>query len=263
MKFLKSFLVIVLFLAFNIVIDALTGVFIPGLIAVLKTGDFLKSANYMVYGLLAGQLVKLTILAIYMDKRDKTFYRNFTQRYIKNEKLERPLRFVGIGLGTVGFGLLLTNIIMKAMAGTELLTSALNLMENAFNAQTNLDGLVLILTVAVGAPIVEELLFRGVLFEELNRFVSVKTTIFLTALIFSLYHFNILQSPNTFVMGLVLAWTYYKTRSIKASIIIHATNNILALIPIIDQGLSPIGIGIYIIFMVIGLYSLKTLRQKA
>lgn len=217
----------------------------------------------MVYGLLAGQLVKLTILAIYMDKRDKTFYRNFGQRYIKNEKLENPLRFVGIGLGTVGFGLLLTNIIMKAMAGTDLLTSALKLMENAFNAQTNLDGLVLILTVAVGAPIVEELLFRGVLFEELNRYVSVKTTIFLTALIFGLYHFNILQSPNTLVMGLVMAWTYYKTRSIKASIIIHATNNILALIPIIDQGLSPIGLGIYIIFMVIGIYSLKTLRQNA
>lgn len=263
MKFLKSLLIIVLFLAFNIIIDALTGVFIPGLIAVIKTGDFLKSDNYLVYGLLAGQLVKLTILAIYMDKRDKTFYRNFGQRYIKNEKLENPLRFVGIGLGTVGFGLLLTNIIMKAMAGTDLLTSALKLMENAFNAQTNLDGLVLILTVAVGAPIVEELLFRGVLFEELNRYVSVKTTIFLTALIFGLYHFNILQSPNTLVMGLVMAWTYYKTRSIKASIIIHATNNILALIPIIDQGLSPIGIGIYIIFMVIGIYSLNTLRQRA
>lgn len=263
MKFLKSLLIIVLFLAFNIIIDALTGVFIPGLIAVIKTGDFLKSDNYLVYGLLAGQLVKLTIFAIYMDKRDKTFYRNFGQRYIKNEKLENPLRFVGIGLGTVGFGLLLTNIIMKAMAGTDLLTSALKLMENAFNAQTNLDGLVLILTVAVGAPIVEELLFRGVLFEELNRYVSVKTTIFLTALIFGLYHFNILQSPNTLVMGLVMAWTYYKTRSIKASIIIHATNNILALIPIIDQGLSPIGIGIYIIFMVIGIYSLNTLRQRA
>ena len=263
MKFLKSLLIIVLFLAFNIIIDVLTGVFIPGLLAVLKTGDFLKSANYMVYGLLAGQLVKLTILAIYMDKRDKAFYRNFGQRYIKNEKLENPLRFVGIGLGTVGFGLLLTNIIMKAMAGTELLTSALKLMENAFNANTNLDSLVLILTVAVGAPIVEELLFRGVLFEELNRYVSVKTTIFLTALIFGLYHFNILQSPNTLVMGLVMAWTYYKTRSIKASIIIHATNNILALIPIIDQGLSPIGLGIYIIFMVIGIYSLNTLRQNA
>lgn len=263
MKFLKSFLIIVLFLAFNIIIDALTGVFIPGLIAVIKTGDFMKSADYMVYGLLAGQLVKLTILAVYMDKRDMTFYRNFGQRYIKNEKLERPLRFVGIGLGTVGFGLLLTNIIMQAMAGTDLLTSALDLMENAFNAKTSLDSLVLILTVAVGAPIVEEILFRGVLFEELNRQCSVKTTIFLTALIFGLYHFNILQSPNTFVMGLVLAWTYYRTQSIKASMIVHATNNILALIPIIDQGLSPLGICIYLGLMAIGIYSLRTLRHDA
>lgn len=263
MKIFKSILIILVFLGFNIAIDALTGVFIPGLIAVLKTGDFLKSADYMVYGLLAGQLVKLTILAIYMDRRDKSFYRDFGQRYIKNEKLERSIRFVGIGLGTVGFGLFLTNIIMQIMAGTDLLTSALDLMENAFNAKTNLDGLVLILTVAVGAPIVEELLFRGVLFEELNRHCSAKTTIFLTALIFGIYHFNILQSPNTFVMGLVLGWTYYRTQSIKASIIVHATNNILALIPIIDQGLTPIGIGIYIIFIAIGIYSLNTLRQKA
>lgn len=64
-------------------------------------------------------------------------------------------------------------------------------------------------------------------------------------------------------MGLVLAYVYYKTRSIKASIIVHATNNILAMIPFLDQGLSPVGICIYTAFLIIGIYSLITLRRNA
>lgn len=64
-------------------------------------------------------------------------------------------------------------------------------------------------------------------------------------------------------MGLVLAYVYFKTKSIKGSIIVHATNNIIAMIPILDQGLSPIGLTIYGTFLIIGIYSLITLRQKA
>src|SRR5699024_11766757 len=60
---------------------------------------------------------------------------------------------------------------------------------------------------------------------------------------------------------LVLAYVYYKTGTIRAPIIIHATNNILATIPIIDQGLTPLGITINIVLIVIGLYSLITLRK--
>ena len=139
----------------------------------------------------------------------------------------------------------------------------MELLEKAFTAKGPIDGIIILLVVAIGAPLVEELLFRGVLFEELNRECSVKATIFLTALIFGCYHFNIIQSPNTFFMGLVLAYVYYKTRSIKASIIVHATNNILAMIPFLDQGLSPLGICIYIVFLIIGIYSLITLRRNA
>lgn len=75
-----------------------------------------------------------------------------------------------------------------------------------------LDGIIIIFAVVIGAPIVEEILFRGVLFEELKKETSFKMTIFLTALVFGIYHFNILQTPNTFFMGLVLGYVYYKTK---------------------------------------------------
>ena len=152
---------------------------------------------------------------------------------------------------------------MKIFAGTDQLSSAMKLLEKAFSPKGPVDGVIILVVVAIGAPLVEELLFRGVLFEEIKRECSLKNTIFLTALIFGFYHFNIIQSPNTFFMGLVLAYVYYKTKSIKCSIIVHATNNILAMIPFLDQGLSPIGLAIYGTFLIIGIYSIITLKRNA
>ena len=258
-RFIKSFFIIMCFLIINILIDAVSGSTVPMVISTLKTGNPLDYISYIAYGLLAGQLIKALILVFFIRKRRKTLINKYQRPYIFNEKLENPLSFVGIGLGTVGFGLILTNLIMKAFEGSEMLGKAIELMENAFSAQRPIDKIIMMVTIAIGAPLVEELLFRGVLFEELNRHASKKTTIFLTALIFGLYHFNIIQSPNTFMMGLILAYVYNKTKSIKAPIIVHATNNLLATIPMVDQGLSWQGIILYGIFLIIGIYSLKTL----
>lgn len=262
-KSIKAFFIIMGFVFANVLIDLITGASIPGIIAYVNDGDVLKANDYMVYGLLFGQLVKLTILYFYIGKRDKTFRNDIGRRYIKNDKISNPLVLVGIGVGTVGFGQILVNLIMKAMDGSTLVSDALDLLEKAFSAKGPIDGMIILLVVAIGAPLVEELLFRGVLFEELRKECSLKMTIFLTALVFGVYHLNILQSPNTFFMGLVLANVYYKTKSIKGPIIVHATNNILAMIPFLDQGLSPIGLLIYEIFLIIGIYSLITLKRKA
>ncbi|WP_311491458.1 CPBP family intramembrane glutamic endopeptidase [uncultured Anaerococcus sp.] len=262
-KIIKTFFIIMSFLLVNVIIDVITGASIPSIIAQVKDGDFLKASGYVIYGVLCGQVVKLAILYFYIKKRDKTFRSKYNRRYISDAKIKDPLTLVGIGIGTIGFGQLLTNLIIKAFAGTEILKSSMDILQNVFNAKGIVDGIVILIVTVIGAPLVEELLFRGVLFEEIRKECSVKTTIFLTALMFGYYHFNIIQTPNTFFMGLVLAYVYFKTKSIKASIIVHATNNILAMIPFLDKGLSPIGICIYTVFLIIGIYSLITLRRKA
>lgn len=259
---LKIILIIIGFLFFNILIDIIAGAFVPDFVAKTVTGDAQNAKDFAIYGILSGQTAKLIILAIFIKIRDKRFKNNLNRNYIQREKIGKPIKLVGVGLGTVGFGLLLTNIIMKAFAGTELLQSALDLMENAFKVNGPIDGLILILAVVVGAPVVEELLFRGVLYEEIRKETSIKMTIFLTALLFGLYHFNIVQTPNTFFMGLVLAYVYHKERSIKAPIIVHAVNNSMVMVPILDQGLSPIGIVTYVVLISIGLYSLKNLNKR-
>lgn len=261
-RFIKTFLIIIGFLIFNIFIDAIVGLFVPGFISNIKTGNILNSKDFAAYGILAGQILKMIILTFFIKKRNKAFVAKLNRRYIQMEKIDKPIKLVGVGLGTVGFGIMFTNIITKVFAGSELLKSANDLMESVFKVNGPLDGIIIIFAVVFGAPIVEEILFRGVLFEELKKETSLKMTIFLTALVFGIYHFNILQTPNTFFMGLVLAYVYHMERSIKAPIIVHAVNNSLVMVPILDQGLSPIGIVIYVALISIGLYSLKNLNKK-
>lgn len=262
-KIIKTIFIIMAFVFANLLIDIIVGASLPSLMAIIIDGEISKANDYMVYGLLFGQLIKLSILYFYIGKRDETYRKELSRRYIKNERISNPLILIGIGLGTVGFGQILVNLIMKVMEGTNILSDALKLLENAFRAKGPVDGLIILIVVVIGAPLVEELLFRGVLFEELRRECSVKVTIFLTALVFGIYHLNILQSPNTFFMGLVLGFVYYETKSIKGPILVHATNNILAMIPFLNQGLSAIGFLIYGTLLIIGIYSLRTLRQKA
>ena len=82
------------------------------------------------------------------------------------------------------------------------------------------------LSVAIFAPIVEELLFRGTLEEKfLQQGYSPTKAIIISSLIFGLIHLNPVQIPFAFCIGSVFGWLYYKTRSVVPGIIGHFLNN--------------------------------------
>ncbi|MDR2886238.1 MAG: CPBP family intramembrane metalloprotease [Rikenellaceae bacterium] len=86
-------------------------------------------------------------------------------------------------------------------------------------------GWLTILTTVVMAPILEELLFRGLLqHSTVNRYGPV-AGIVIAAAVFGVIHFIPQQVVNAFALGLVLGWVYYKTRSLTAVILMHAANN--------------------------------------
>lgn len=86
--------------------------------------------------------------------------------------------------------------------------------------------------VAVIAPIVEELIFRGVIMYGLMRNYRTGTAIFYSGLLFALFHLNPWQFPATFVLGLLLGWLMIRTRNILLCIAGHAINNLLVLLTI-------------------------------
>jgi membrane protease YdiL (CAAX protease family) len=81
------------------------------------------------------------------------------------------------------------------------------------------------LTVGITGPILEEVLFRGIILDGfLNRYKPGKA-IFWSALLFGLFHMNPWQSIPAFLIGLLLGYVYLKTRSLIPVIFIHIINN--------------------------------------
>ena len=86
-----------------------------------------------------------------------------------------------------------------------------------------------IATKAVLIPIVEELLFRGILFGSFASSFSYKLAIPLSAAIFALVHYTV-SWPMVFLTGTMLAWIYWRTGSLAAPMVIHCTVNFFALL---------------------------------
>ena len=82
-----------------------------------------------------------------------------------------------------------------------------------------------ILTTVAMAPILEEILFRGVIQGSAMSRYGAMRAIIISSAAFALIHIMPQQVIYAFVAGLILGYIYWKTQSILSVIIIHAFNN--------------------------------------
>jgi len=92
-----------------------------------------------------------------------------------------------------------------------------------------------IIPTGIIGPILEEYIFRGIVYNKLKSFNSTKKAIILTTLIFSIMHFELSQIIYTLIIGYYLTYLYAKTNNIKVSIISHIVINTttILLVPLI------------------------------
>lgn len=83
-----------------------------------------------------------------------------------------------------------------------------------------------ILAIVILVPTAEELLFRAFLIGELKQILPIRWACIFAAVIFSIAHWNLLQSAYTLVAGLALAFIYAWTESIYYTIMLHACFNL-------------------------------------
>ncbi|EJT5924442.1 CPBP family intramembrane metalloprotease [Clostridium perfringens] len=87
------------------------------------------------------------------------------------------------------------------------------------------------LSVILFGPIVEELLFRGLIFNEINKIKGGATPIILSGFLFGLFHREPVQVVYSFILGIILGFVYSKTRSLPLVIFMHMLNNLVATLP--------------------------------
>jgi membrane protease YdiL (CAAX protease family) len=82
----------------------------------------------------------------------------------------------------------------------------------------------------VAAPVLEEIMFRGIILEGYLKNYKPWTAILVSAFIFGLIHGNLAQGVNAFALGILFGWIYWKTSSILLVILLHFVNNVLAFV---------------------------------
>ena len=88
----------------------------------------------------------------------------------------------------------------------------------------------MMLTMVVFAPVLEEILFRGIIQGDLTNRYRAGGAIIIASLIFGIVHMQILQSINAFFAGLAMGLIYYRSGSLWTVILIHMINNALSIV---------------------------------
>ncbi|MFZ6741865.1 CPBP family intramembrane glutamic endopeptidase [Undibacterium sp. JH2W] len=87
------------------------------------------------------------------------------------------------------------------------------------------NGVHSIITACLVAPVLEEMLFRGIILRSFLHLYSRWVAILGSACLFGLAHLNIYQFLCATIVGVVCAWLYQKTLSLWPGIILHACSN--------------------------------------
>ena len=87
----------------------------------------------------------------------------------------------------------------------------------------------IVASVALLIPVVEEMFFRGFLFVGLAARYGAPTGLVVSAAVFAAAHLDVRTMIPIFVAGLLFGWAYHVTKSLWVPIVAHACQNLAAL----------------------------------
>ncbi len=153
----------------------------------------------------------------------------------------RDVRTIFIGIGAlfvarIGMGivLVLTSQTKHVQAGFEHFS-----VKASAPALTVLDVALNVIVLVLLAPLVEEIIFRGLLFGALAPRLGVLLAALVSALLFGLAHGDAVLFPSLAAVGLVNALVYARTGNLTTAVVLHALNNALGAAFLIAASFRP------------------------
>ncbi len=124
-----------------------------------------------------------------------------------------------------------------------------------------------IVMITIAAPIFEEFVFRGFIMQSFRRYGDMFALV-VSAVLFALFHGNLVQAPNAFVMGIVIGFFVLKSGSLWTGIAIHFANNLISTVftelssgaPVVMQNLAYVIL--QVVFCVLGVIGFLLLMKR-
>jgi len=145
----------------------------------------------------------------------------------------RPLDLVGVPIGVLTQLVLVPAVYWPLRAVWPDTFSDEKLQQRAKDLYDHAQGAGLVLLVAVvvvGAPLVEEMVYRGLLQGAFTRRFGDAAGLVIVALWFAIIHFQPVETPGLFVVGLVLGGCALVTRRLGLGVVAHMAFNATGLV---------------------------------
>lgn len=182
------------------------------------------NSNYFMIDSFACFMSILVYLFIYSHKK-----------YNKNTDIViSPNNIIKYSLVTMGMGGISTLWFIFANKLLVSIPFIQNSLQNFLMTSKKLNNesyLFVLFSVIILGPIVEELLFRGLIFNELAKYRNGLFPIIISGLLFGLFHREPVQVVYATLLGFILGFVYSKTNSLPVVIFMHILNNLLSTLP--------------------------------
>lgn len=146
---------------------------------------------------------------------------------VQRRTRQAPTNVLNMHAGRISAPLILWGIVLIFVTGV-VIEPLLELFPDKYLEQLNqyigTGGWSILMTVVL-APVMEEMLFRGLIQGSINERDGAAKAILLSALLFGVFHMIPQQAINAFLVGIILGYIYFRTKSLLTVIILHALNN--------------------------------------
>ena len=151
-------------------------------------------------------------------------YKKEEKKISAEQKKERMRSLLSSALPLAGLAVFLSLFLNLLFARIEFFAFS-KTYESVSEIQYSVPFIFGLLNYGIIKPIEEELVFRGLVYGRMRYYFPAVTAIPVSALLFGAYHGNMVQLTYGFLMGCLLAWSYERFQSLKASILVHGSAN--------------------------------------
>ena len=189
--------------------------------------NFISPEFSETYGTVISYPVMFIPAMLYASVRSRLYDNGYSQGL--------PLDLGRFGrLGGLRMGVIVSIATIAAAFMTDSISSAMPEMPQALQdvMEKMMNGplWISLLSVSVFAPLFEEWLCRGLVLRGLLTKVKPAAAIAISAAFFAVLHMNPWQAIPAFILGLLFGYVYYRTGSLKLTMLMHCVNNTMAVI---------------------------------
>ncbi|WFA08247.1 CPBP family intramembrane glutamic endopeptidase [Tissierella sp. Yu-01] len=218
---------------------------------------------------LLSSLSAIFALLLCIRSANKKYYLNIGERL--NFRLESKAIIPALIITVIGLNIVISEVVNYITLLIPMSDFFEEIFSEILGGELNLTGT--FIRVVIVAPIVEEILMRGIILEGLTSKYSNAKAIIVSSLLFGIIHLNIYQFVAASIIGILLGWIYINTNSLWLCIFTHGVYNSLGYIAesifkiqiagYTTEGFQPLWFtGVGLILIIFGGFLLKRIFKK-